>query len=165
MKYVTITFKILAHKFYQSYFRNNYFKDYNTAEINNLTRYIMSREFKNIIQFYICSPELNNEFVITSISTNYTSNDYYINIDVSYTGQLTNDEVKKEIEESTWHWFNNSSLRYGNEIIFTTSCNNTIRNDHEHDTSCNVQIRRNPSGISKRGCYDFNVVPDQILIK
>lgn len=164
MKYITVTLKILAHKYYQSHYMNNHFDDYDESEIYDLETFITSDEFNNIIKYYICDPKLNNDFNITNISTNYTATDYYVNIDITYTGQWDDNEIKKEIEDSTWHWFNRSYLKYGNQVHYTTSCNYTTIDDHEHDINCDINIISSPSNISKSGYYDINIKPELITI-
>ena len=119
---IVVTFDILAHKYYQNYFRNDYYYMFNEIERIQLQNFIKTSEgFKKIIKYYISGEEM---ITLNKIKIQEIDNKLLIIVTAKIINKnnYTVDKIKEIIRSTSAHYFPCSSIEYSE--LYYYKCEN-----------------------------------------
>lgn len=166
---IQITLRVLAHRYYQTDYINDYYELFNDEEKNELKKFIETSDiFRDNLKYYISNNgEYNGNATIKDIHTIEKDNKLFIIVDAKFTNEdnYTADKIKKIIIETVKHYLPCASIGYSKIYYYTYNHEKNSKEDHEHDYN-NCGIRLCDKNESKESdYYDFNILIDNIEIE
>ncbi len=156
---VTIKFRVLAHKFYQTYFRKDYYNLFTKKEKKDLKNSINDALFlSTLIAYTSNSGEYYGSVTVNSIVTVEENDCLYIIVKESFTNpdKYTATFMKELIQETVRHYFaGGPACEFGEVVWYVASINEAdLHRDYVEDEI--TVVTEDDKGV-RRGKYDFHI--------